>query len=630
MMTNTLEPKTPKTHQAAAISACIAGLKRNHSRGQCIMACGTGKTIVGYEVAHGLKAKRVLALVPSLLLVNQLAKAYREQGAKNIMSVCSDESVGGEDALHVSVKELETANTQNAEVAREFLDGPGQRIVICTYQSLRNLAEVFEGLHFDLAIFDEAHKTAGSKSKLFAHALQDNGLKCARRLFMTATPRHAKLREDGKESPVFSMNDPKVYGPVLYSLPLRTAIEAGIIDDYWVIVALVSQKNAEEFREQAVRIAIDRAMRNYGICKVFTFHARVADASGFILGATDTLKSARLYHVNGNQSRAERELKLAGFANADKALMSNARCLTEGVDLPAADMVAFLAPKRNPIDIVQAIGRVLRKHPSKAQGGYVFLPVFVREGEDEEEAIMGSPWAGVYEVLQALREQDAPMAAAMAKCARGDGELPDKILLFDTRKPVGVGTEADRRELSEGMRRSIRVKMMRPFRADPGGRKRELLALAESGAKRPWGKSRDPHERMMGRALDNYTQKNCSSFDAEFTAKIRAISPRWFGDGGWRRRAQERRDEIIRMATAHSKKPHCEAVDPRERELGVTLTNAANRKLRSYNPVFIAQLKVIAPEWFDELKPGEKRIDKARAVQEQCAKLVKERCDNYI
>lgn len=96
------------------------------------MACGTGKTLVGYDVAQGIKARRVLALVPSLLLVQQMIREYRARGAKHILAVCSDDVASGEDAIQVSVKELDADATTDAKQARAFLAGKGQRIVVCT------------------------------------------------------------------------------------------------------------------------------------------------------------------------------------------------------------------------------------------------------------------------------------------------------------------------------------------------------------------------------------------------------------------------------------------------------------------------------------------------------------------
>jgi superfamily II DNA or RNA helicase len=575
--------QTPRPHQVTAIKSCVRGLRKPGSRGQCIMACGTGKTLVGFEVAQGLKAKHVLALVPSLLLVQQMIREYRARGAANILAVCSDDVSSGEDSIQISVKELGEDATTDAKRAREFLAGDGQQIVVCTYQSLRSLSEVFDTLEFDLAIFDEAHKTAGIKSKLFAHGLTDDTLKVARRLFMTATPRHSAIKEDGSESEVFAMNNPKIYGKVLYSLPMRKAIEEGIIDDYRIVVAVTKTPKAEDLKGHAIRVAIDKAMQQFKIRKVFTFHSRVDEAAAFIDGATDTLKGSRLYHVSGKQSSAERARKLEGFRSADSALMTNARCLTEGVDLPAADMVAFLAPKRNPIDIVQAIGRVLRKHASKATGGYVFLPVFVDESEDEEAAVAASDWAGVYEVLQALREQDEPMAAQLSACARGEGGIPDRVTVMRGEGVDDLGS--DSAAFSEAVKEKIRAKMMRPFARDSRGKKNELLCIARSKGDRPLAKTR------LGIVLLTYTKPRANgSYDDEFNTLIRKIAPSWFVD-----KTKENKENLIRLAREGASRPS----SGKGQKLGVALIFYTNKSGGgSYDADFSRRIRKIAPKWF--------------------------------
>lgn len=582
---------TPRPHQVDAIRECVRGLRKSGSRGQCIMACGTGKTFVGHEVSKQLGARRTLVLVPSLLLVNQTIREYRAFGTERILSVCSEEDDSSGDVIRISVKDLDADNTARAEDAKAFLDGGGgQRVVVSTYQSLRALSGVFSDLEFDLAIFDEAHKTAGERSKLFSHGISDDHVKCARRLFLTATPRHAELKDDGDEAPVYAMNDPEIYGPVLYSLTLRAAIEAGIIDDYRIIVALVDG-DVGELGDQAVRVAIDQAMRAYGIRKVFTFHGSVKAANGFILGATDTLKGSRLYHVNGNQPSDERGLKLEGFAAADAALMSNAQCLTEGVDLPAADMVAFLSRKKNPIGIVQAVGRVLRKHHSKAKGGFVFLPVFVRPGQDEEAAIYESDWRCVYDVLQAMREQDEPLAVQLAKCARGEGDLPSQMLIMDVRRRA-VGADGDVIGASDVLRKAIRAKVMRAFVMNSAWNKMALLERARGGEMRPSSTSMDPVERRLAHALNNYTSPTASTFDAKFNRDIRRLAPNWFDridpDGKDR--------ELIRIAKESGECPNSRT------SLGCRLSHL---KKSATHPITV-ELMRIRPEWF----PGfwEKRL----------------------
>jgi len=108
---------------------------------------------------------------------------------------------------------------------------------------------------------------------------------------------------------------------------------------------------------------------------------------------------------------AERDQLLTAFGAAAHGLMSNARCLTEGVDVPAVDMVAFMSPRKSKVDIVQATGRAMRKAPDKLTG-YVLLPVYLEqhEGESLEEALARADFQDAWDVLQAMKEQDAALA----------------------------------------------------------------------------------------------------------------------------------------------------------------------------------------------------------------------------
>jgi len=104
--------------------------------------------------------------------------------------------------------------------------------------------------------------------------------------------------------------------------------------------------------------------------------------------------------------------------------MSNARCLTEGVDVPAVDMVAFLAPRRSRVDIVQAVGRAVRTAPGKTTG-YVFLPLYVQEavGESVEDAVDRTEFDEVWNVLQALQEQDEVLADIIREIREAQGRI---------------------------------------------------------------------------------------------------------------------------------------------------------------------------------------------------------------
>jgi predicted helicase len=132
---------------------------------------------------------------------------------------------------------------------------------------------------------------------------------------------------------------------------------------------------------------------------------------------TAHLPTYAAYHVNGNMRTADRERLMTAFREADYAIMSNARCLTEGVDVPAVDVLAFLAPPKSKVDIVQAAGRAMRKSDPKETGyvkemGYVLLPLFLETHKNEtlEDAVKRTDFEDAWDVLQAMKEQDAVLA----------------------------------------------------------------------------------------------------------------------------------------------------------------------------------------------------------------------------
>ena len=133
-------------------------------------------------------------------------------------------------------------------------------------------------------------------------------------------------------------------------------------------------------RQVANQIALRDAIEKYGTSKVFTFHKTVASAASFVAeggeGVRTHLPEFGTFHVNGTMPTARREREMRDFRAAPHAVMSNARCLTEGVDVPAVDMVAFLSPRRSRVDIVQATGRAMRRSPGKTRV-CVLVPLYV-------------------------------------------------------------------------------------------------------------------------------------------------------------------------------------------------------------------------------------------------------------
>ncbi len=243
----TIPKKSPRPHQEKAIEKIVHAF-RTKARVTALMACGTGKTLVALWTAERLEVRSVLVLVPSLALVRQVLHEWlHETNWPEIeyLCVCSDESVDrGNDELLVRPSDIDFKVTTQTSIVRQFLrrESPVTKLVFSTYQSSGVVAAAAEGLPpFDLGVFDEAHKTAGREGAKFGIALAEERLRIARRLFMTATPRHYDIQvrdKSGYAKLVYSMDVPEVYGPVVHRISFSEAANLRIISDYKVVVSM--------------------------------------------------------------------------------------------------------------------------------------------------------------------------------------------------------------------------------------------------------------------------------------------------------------------------------------------------------------------------------------------------------
>jgi superfamily II DNA or RNA helicase len=433
---------TPDPHQSEAVDA-IASTFAGADRALALMACGSGKTLVALWTAERLNARTVLILLPSLALVRQtlhqwLKNTSLPRGGVSFICVCSDATVSREmDEIHVRTGDLDFPVTTDAGILKTYLSQPyaGVKLVFSTYQSTKVVMDATKGLpSFDLGIFDEAHKTAGRDGVRTALALDDANVAIKKRLFMTATPRHYNISKRDKEGDaklVFSMDMPETYGPVAYSLPFTEAVRRDIICNYRIVISVVTSEMLNDARlrrgvvivdgdevkarQVANQIALAAAVEKYPIKKIFTFHTSVASAKSFVApgaeGISNHLPNFQAYHVNGDMLTSDREKTMKSFRDAPLATISNARCLTEGVDVPAVDLVAFMSPKRSLVDIVQATGRAMRKLKGKKRG-YILVPLYVEvaRGESVADAVRRSDFSDVWLVIHRMKEVDAMLA----------------------------------------------------------------------------------------------------------------------------------------------------------------------------------------------------------------------------
>ncbi|MBI5674921.1 MAG: Helicase associated domain protein [Nitrospirae bacterium] len=301
-------------------------------------------------------------------------------------------------------------------------------------------------------------RTTGTKAGVWNIALDDDKVQIEKRVFMTATPRiyalHITKKAKEDDLLICSMDDKAVYGKPFYEMTFGEAIARGHITDYKIVVICVTDSEVREVirksgrvvtddghewdaKALAKRIALVKGINAYGLKKIFTFHSRVKGAKAF----TDTKipygihrifnmltpdiknDAAGFFHVNGTMSTGERNGLMREFKKAELGIMSNARCLNEGVDVPAVDTVAFIDPKKSLIDIVQATGRAMRNAEWK-KTGYVFIPVVVEDAPDPEKFIESSDFDAVWQVLQAMMDQDQRLEDIVSnlRVMQGKGE----------------------------------------------------------------------------------------------------------------------------------------------------------------------------------------------------------------
>ena len=408
----------------------------------------------------------VLFLAPSISLLSQTIMEWGQNKKSPYMAlaVCSDAKVGKKDDDDMQVTDLAIAASTDVEKLSAALANRGTKdlVIFSTYQSLEIISKAQKAKknplsEFDLVVCDEAHRTTGvttaAKAAVedFSHfvRIHDNEyVKASKRLYMTATPKiykdvDNKVAESG--GVIASMDDPEKFGEEFYRLGFGTAVERGLLSDYRVLILAVDEEyvariDLERFRSEDSTINLDDASKLLGcwrgLSKIKTqgedvddipmkravAFANTIDASQVlakrleIVGRTANRPiegnqglSLQTKHVDGKQNALVRRQSLE-WLKADPGpqkarILTNARCLSEGIDVPALDAVIFTEARGSQVDIVQAVGRVMRKYEGK-NSGYIILPVAITAGADVNSTLKGTKYKVVWDVLNALRAHD--------------------------------------------------------------------------------------------------------------------------------------------------------------------------------------------------------------------------------
>lgn len=362
-------------------------------------------------------------------------------------------------------------------------------VVFSTYHSIDVIskAQKKHGLaDFDLIICDEAHRTTGAifeseEESAFVRVHDADYLHANKRLYMTATPRiyadSAKAVAERDNVALCSMDDPALYGELLHVLTFSNAVKAGLLVDYKVVVLSVEENHVNRrlqtlWKDENNQLKVDDAARIVGcwkalskqgledlmgdkrpmqravaFCQVIerginakTHKVSSKNIASMFQKVVDAYQEhekieplSRLQcearHVDGTMNASQKEEKLvwlkANIPDKTCRILSNVRCLSEGVDVPALDAVLFLTPRNSQVDVVQSVGRVMRNAPGKNRG-YVILPVVIPAGVEPHDALNDNKtYAVVWQVLQALRSHDDRFDAMVNKM---DLDLNRKML----------------------------------------------------------------------------------------------------------------------------------------------------------------------------------------------------------
>ena len=330
---------------------------------------------------------------------------------------------------------------------------------------------------FDLVICDEAHRTTGAtfdddEESTFVRIHDADYIRATKRLYMTATPRiygdNAKIKAESGEVTLCSMDDEALYGKELFVINFSEAVQRGLLTDYKVLVltveeSVISRRLQELLKDEDNQLKVDDAAKIVGCWKALAKQGLAEN----LVGDDQPMKRAVAFcqvispnykgtkhkvssiniasmfqsvveayqeseeidegsriiceaeHVDGGMNASQKEAKLNWLKEEPPTntcrILSNVRCLSEGVDVPALDAVLFLTPRNSQVDVVQSVGRVMRNAPGKKRG-YVVLPVVIPANTEPHVALNDNQtYKVVWQVLQALRSHDDSFDAMVNK-----------------------------------------------------------------------------------------------------------------------------------------------------------------------------------------------------------------------
>ena len=441
----------------------------------------------------------VLYLVPSIQLLTQTLRGWNNDTIMSIssMAVTSDRNASRssikQDESDIIMKASDIgypATTSPEKVLENYKDLMKQPkkellVVFGTYQSIDVIGKAQKNgfPEFDLIIADEAHRTTGAKAlgddaSAFTKVHHNTNVKGLKRLYQTATPKlygiEAKKKAETNSIVISSMDDENLYGKVFYRLGFGDAITQNILTDYKLMVLAVNEKVIQKDMQRSLSdpengLNIDDIGRIIGVWngmikrehksntisdepmkRAIAFSSTIKNsqklAAQFENVVNDYLNNEDGYyvnvrHVDGGMNALEKNEALDWLSDSNipdnsARILSNVRFLTEGIDVPSLDAIIFLSPRKSQIDIVQAVGRIIRKFEGKDYG-YIILPIVIPAGEKPENILDNNKnYDVVWQVLNALRSVDERFEAIINKLTLNKKKSPHINV-------IGVGKAPD-------------------------------------------------------------------------------------------------------------------------------------------------------------------------------------------
>lgn len=438
----------PRLYQTTIINDCVSYFK-NTDRGYLNMICGSGKTLTSYWIDKEIKNNLTLILVPSLYLLSQFYKDWQSMEIYNYILVGSDMDIDS-----INYKNNGVILTTDAQIIKSKIKN--KTIIISTYQSSNKVCAALKDIIVDLCIFDEAHKTVSQLEKQFSLCLTNSNINIKKRLFMTATPKIYNGDVEKLDENILSMNNCKYYGNCIATYSANDAIKDAYLCDYEIMTIntdndyiktcikenkLVYDAKIEvDAAYLAAAILIINCFKNKLFHHMVTYHNTIKNSLLFknILEniIEDQKLDLKIVQIDGNHNMSNRNKIIKEFINEKNVIMTSAKVLNEGINIPIIDSICFIDNKQSTSEIIQCVGRALRLHEKKIKA-LILVPILCNSNNINNLTTYGN----LMRVIKSLLQVDSALMDIFN--TKNNNFISQKFKLFNYINNVYISQKID-------------------------------------------------------------------------------------------------------------------------------------------------------------------------------------------